>query len=156
MEPICSVDNAETRMPGAPNARQTAFAKWRLPARSVPTMTATALDWKAGAFPRRAAASIASLLADLEDKIKETIRAKGKPESNAAYKRWQAARKALTRHIREHGAPERVTAHGMPYHLERSCRSRRSSDLRSDAQLARPMTPIAAILAAHRAPASTL
>ena len=43
------------------------------------------------------------LLADLEETIKETIRAKGKPESNAAYKRWQAARKAFMRHIREHG-----------------------------------------------------
>ncbi|HXJ13288.1 MAG TPA: hypothetical protein VNH19_13530 [Candidatus Limnocylindrales bacterium] len=43
------------------------------------------------------------LLADLEDKIKETIRAKGKPESNAAYKQWQAARKAFTGHIKEHG-----------------------------------------------------
>ncbi|HXJ38084.1 MAG TPA: hypothetical protein VNH18_02330 [Bryobacteraceae bacterium] len=43
------------------------------------------------------------LLADLEEKIKATIRAKGKPESSAAYKRWQAARKAFTRHIREHG-----------------------------------------------------
>jgi hypothetical protein len=43
------------------------------------------------------------LLAQLEEAIKETIRAKGKPESKAAYAKWQAARKALTRHIEEHG-----------------------------------------------------
>jgi hypothetical protein len=43
------------------------------------------------------------LLADLEEKIKETIRARGKPESNAAYKQWQTARKAFTRHIKDHG-----------------------------------------------------
>jgi hypothetical protein len=43
------------------------------------------------------------LLADLEEKIKETIRARGKPESNAAYKQWQAARKAFAGHIKQHG-----------------------------------------------------
>lgn len=43
------------------------------------------------------------ILAELEERIKETIRAKGKPELKAAYAKWQTARKALTRHIQEHG-----------------------------------------------------
>ena len=43
------------------------------------------------------------LLDELEKSIKETINAKGKPESQAAYAKWQAARKALTRHIEQHG-----------------------------------------------------
>ena len=43
------------------------------------------------------------LLAALEATIKETIHAKGKPESKAAYAKWQAARKAFTRHIEKHG-----------------------------------------------------
>jgi hypothetical protein len=43
------------------------------------------------------------LLAELEKSIKETINAKGKPESKAAYAKWQVARKALTRHIEKHG-----------------------------------------------------
>ena len=43
------------------------------------------------------------LLAELEEAINETIRAKGRPESKVAYKKWQAARKAFMRHIEEHG-----------------------------------------------------
>ena len=43
------------------------------------------------------------LLDKLEETIKETINARGKPESKAAYAKWQAARKALMRHIEKHG-----------------------------------------------------
>ena len=43
------------------------------------------------------------LLADLEQAIKETILAKGKPESKAAYAKWQTNRKAFARHILKHG-----------------------------------------------------
>lgn len=42
------------------------------------------------------------LLADLEEKIKQTIQAKGKPETAQAALEWKAARKAFTQHIAPH------------------------------------------------------
>jgi hypothetical protein len=53
--------------------------------------------------PRPNCAERRRLLDELEEKIKDTISAKGKPESKAAYAKWQSARKALMRHIEEHG-----------------------------------------------------